>query len=101
MVRDVRGLLEHLGIGTIDLCGYSMGAMTALTFSARDAAARSVVLGGAGDRFARSVVNQQANRISDALLAEDPSAITDPVAAASPAQFRRCVDVIARHVAAG
>jgi pimeloyl-ACP methyl ester carboxylesterase len=82
MVRDVEALLDHLDIEKIDVCGYSMGAMTTYAFVGRDARARSAVLGGVGGRLGTRTLAERAPTIAEGLLAPDPSKIEDPVARA-------------------
>ena len=81
MSQDVLRLMDHLNINKADLFGYSMGAgiATYLLAHHRDRFT-AVVLGGTGDtsQFSGSVFGRV---IADALLAKDPSQITNPVAA--------------------
>jgi pimeloyl-ACP methyl ester carboxylesterase len=81
MVHDVENLLDHLGLDCVDVCGYSMGSMTALAVAAGDGRARSLVMGGAGGRFGRRR-SERAARIAEALLADDGGAKADPTARA-------------------
>src|SRR5437870_10325246 len=48
MVRDAILLLDHLGVRTVDVVGYSMGSMVSSRLATADARVRSVVLGGIG-----------------------------------------------------
>jgi pimeloyl-ACP methyl ester carboxylesterase len=82
MVRDAEALLDHLGIESIDVCGYSMGAMTTYALVGREPRARSAVLGGVGGRLGGPSLAKRAPRIAEGLLADDPSAIADRTAAA-------------------
>ncbi len=88
MVRDARALLDHLSIGDVDVVGYSMGSLVAARLVPVESRARSLVLGGLGEGLAGE--RRQANRglVADALLADDPSAIEDPIARA----FRQFAD---------
>jgi pimeloyl-ACP methyl ester carboxylesterase len=80
MTDDVVRLMDHLGVATADLMGYSMGAGTALRAAVRHPQRfTSVILGGIGD------VQRRGGRrpgVGEALLADDPASITDPVAKA-------------------
>ncbi len=79
MSDDVIRLMDHLGIERADLFGYSMGGGISLRLLTRHPERfASVVLGGVGNVLARRP-GGRAN-VPEALLAEDPSAITDPVA---------------------
>ncbi len=82
MVRDAQALLDHLSIKQVDVCGYSMGAMNAYALVTREARACSAVLGGLGRGLADRSFVTRGPRIADALMAEDPSKVTDPVGAA-------------------
>jgi pimeloyl-ACP methyl ester carboxylesterase len=82
MVRDAQALLDHLGFDRVDVCGYSMGAMTTYALVGREPRARSAVLGGVGGRLGGDSLARRAPLIADALLAEDPATITDRGAAA-------------------
>jgi pimeloyl-ACP methyl ester carboxylesterase len=82
MVLDAQALLDHLSIGAVDVVGYSMGALVAARLVLVDPRARSLVLGGLGAGLAGE--RRRANRgaVADALLADDPSSIADPLARA-------------------
>ena len=82
MVRDAQALLDHLGVASVDVCGYSMGAMTTYALVARDPRARSAVLGGVGAHLGGRALAKRAPLIADGLLAEDPSTIESRTAAA-------------------
>jgi pimeloyl-ACP methyl ester carboxylesterase len=83
MIRDVQCLLEHLGVEEVDVCGYSMGAMTTYAFAGRDERVRSAVLGGFGGGSGRwGSMRDRGARISAGLLADDKSSIGDPLARA-------------------
>jgi pimeloyl-ACP methyl ester carboxylesterase len=88
MVRDARALLDHLSVGEIDVVGYSMGSLVAARLVPVEPRSRSLVLGGFGEGLAGE--RRRANRgvVADALLADDPSNIHDPIAHA----FRQFAD---------
>src|SRR5215472_4708217 len=50
MVRDARALLDHVGVDTCAVAGYSMGAMTSSQLVPVEPRARALVLGGIGAR---------------------------------------------------
>ena len=79
MVDDVIRLMDHLEIGKADLFGYSMGAAISLrALVLHPERFRSIMLGGVGDVLARWKGGRP--NVASALLAEDRSAIADPVA---------------------
>ena len=82
MVRDAQALLDHLGLEHVDVCGYSMGAMTTYALAGREPRARSAVLGGVGGTLGGPKLAKRAPRIADALEADDASAIQDRTGAA-------------------
>src|SRR5207244_10313337 len=82
MVLDARALLDHLGLESVDVCGYSMGAMTTYALVAREPRARSAVLGGVGGRLGGPALAERAPRIAAGLVADDPTTIEDPTARA-------------------
>ncbi|MGH6763203.1 MAG: alpha/beta fold hydrolase [Phyllobacterium sp.] len=77
MAGDARALLDHLGISSAHVMGYSMGARISafLALSAPDRV-HSLVLGGLGMGLIHGVGDW--DPIADALLAPDASAVTDP-----------------------
>ena len=94
MARDLAVLVDVIGAEQIDLVGYSMGAIVSLIFSVDEVRVRRLVVGGIGsgviecggvDR--RAISNES---IIEALVAEDPSTLQDPEAAA----FRRLADAV-------
>ena len=75
MAQDVLNLIDHLGIIKADIFGYSMGAWIALYLLGHyEEKFTSVILGGIGDE------EIDVHSISNALLVEDPSQITNPEA---------------------
>jgi pimeloyl-ACP methyl ester carboxylesterase len=82
MVRDVRSLIDHLGAEQVDVCGYSMGALTTYALVASEPRARSAVLGGMGANLGGRSMAERAPLIAEALLVDDPATITNPVAKA-------------------
>jgi pimeloyl-ACP methyl ester carboxylesterase len=88
MVRDAAALVDHLGLEALDVCGYSMGGLTARAFVGSDPRPRSAVLGGIGERVTGTAWRKRASAVAAALLAEDPTTITEPV----PRAFRQFVD---------
>lgn len=80
MVEDVVRLMDHLEIEKSDLFGYSMGAGISLRLLlTHPDRFTSVVLGGIGNVLTQER-DEGASAIAEALLAEDPETITDPVA---------------------
>lgn len=80
MPDDVLRLMDHLRIEKADLFGYSMGARISLRLLLRHPERfTSVVLGGIGNLLARQMEKGRPN-VAEALLAPDPSTITDRTA---------------------
>jgi pimeloyl-ACP methyl ester carboxylesterase len=89
MAGDVLRLMDHLSIAKADLFGYSMGAGIAGYLLAHQRERfTSVILGGIGNVFAYTG-GERSSVITDALLARDPSQISDPVGVA----FRAFADL--------
>jgi pimeloyl-ACP methyl ester carboxylesterase len=80
MAMDVIAVLAALEIAEFDVMGYSMGAQLAIRLM-HDAPGRvrRAVLGGLGENYFR-FSKERADIIARALLAKDPSKISDPVA---------------------
>lgn len=82
LAGDVLALIDHLDLPRVHLVGYSMGAQVALAAAlAAPQRIDHLVLGGIGGRLLGEGRARPAPQMSlpDALLAEDPSAITDPI----------------------
>ena len=78
MAQDVRGLIDHLGLGRADVMGYSMGARnTAFLALANPEHVRSAILGGLGIHLVEGVGLPE----SIALALEAPSLadVSDPI----------------------
>jgi pimeloyl-ACP methyl ester carboxylesterase len=86
MVQDLRRLFDSVGASRVDLVGYSMGAIVSLIAASQDERIRRLVVGGVGAGVVEQggvdtrVVGRTA--IVAALQTQDPSTITNPVAAA-------------------
>jgi pimeloyl-ACP methyl ester carboxylesterase len=81
MAGDIVGLINHLDLGRVDLLGYSMGAHLSLAV-ALDAPGRvgNLILGGVGGRLLTGEpISQTPMTMAEALIAQDPSVITDPI----------------------
>jgi len=78
MVRDAQALLDHLSLERVLGLGYSMGGRNMLSLITTDDRVRAAVLGGVGGNMldARGF----GSAISDAMLAEDKSTITNSFA---------------------
>jgi pimeloyl-ACP methyl ester carboxylesterase len=80
MVRDARGLLDHLGVEAVDVVGYSMGSFVASRLVPDEPRTRRLVLGGVGKALLSGRPMQHREAIADALLADDPATVPDPTA---------------------
>lgn len=94
MAEDLAGLIAVLELESIDLVGYSMGAVVALLLASSMGLVRRLVIGGVGSGVVecggvdrRAVSNDS---IIEALSAEDPSTLTAPGAAS----FRMLADAL-------
>ena len=88
MVRDVQALFEHLGLSSVPVVGYSMGAHVTARLAPVDARVSRVVLGGVGAHMASASAPDGRSAIADALDAADPASIDNPIAK----QFRTFAD---------
>ena len=80
MTADIVAVLVELGVGSVDLLGYSMGAQLAMRLmSDAPGRIRRAVLGGLGANYFR-FRKESTEKIAEALLARDPSTINDPMA---------------------
>ncbi len=77
MAEDAIALLDHLGLGRVDIMGYSMGARIT-SFILRDypQRVRSAILGGLGDRLVSGV--GLPDSIAFALEAREDDDVVDP-----------------------
>jgi pimeloyl-ACP methyl ester carboxylesterase len=79
MVDDIVRLMEHLRIDRADLFGYSMGAAISLRLLvSHPDRFETVILGGIGNVLMLRTEGRP--NVVSALLTDDPSTITDPVA---------------------
>jgi pimeloyl-ACP methyl ester carboxylesterase len=80
MAGDVIALMDHLGLGQADLFGYSMGSRTALAAAlAEPGRFSNLILGGVGGSMITERALPSGNPMADAMLAEDPETITEPI----------------------
>ena len=79
MVRDAQVILDELGVETVDVVGYSMGALVAARLAAVDPRVHSVVLAGAGGNLRRDSTDSGDGGLAAALLVDDPERIKHPV----------------------
>jgi pimeloyl-ACP methyl ester carboxylesterase len=78
MAGDAAALLDHLGVSSADVMGYSMGArITAFLALGRPDLVRSAILGGLGHRLIEGVGLPVG--IADALEAPSLAAVSDPM----------------------
>lgn len=79
LAGDVIALVDHLGLGRVDLFGYSMGARTALAAAlAAPDRFSNLILGGVGHKLLEERAATEVNKMAEAMLTEDPESITEP-----------------------
>jgi pimeloyl-ACP methyl ester carboxylesterase len=79
MLKDARAVLDDVGAERVAAVGYSMGALNTLRLlTTGEGRIRVAVLGGIGD--ASITMRQGGDVIADAMLTDDKSSITHPVA---------------------
>lgn len=89
MTRDVQALLDQLGASGCCVIGYSMGAVTTMHLAATEPRVqRAVLLGVGGVTIADD--GRDRGAFAAGLLVQDPTTITDPIAA----QFRTLADSV-------
>jgi pimeloyl-ACP methyl ester carboxylesterase len=88
MARDVSALVEHLGLESFDMAGYSMGSFVTMSVAVSEARLKSCFLGGAGTGQMRVRQPEIARLIAEALEADDPRQVAEPSAKA----FRNFAD---------
>lgn len=79
MERDLRGLFDHLALDDVDLVGYSMGAIVSAHFTPDEPRVRTLVLGGVGAGITVERPRKMVDAMTEGLLADDPSTVTNPV----------------------
>ncbi|HVE90768.1 MAG TPA: alpha/beta hydrolase [Actinomycetota bacterium] len=79
MTRDCSALLDHLGLDSCAVAGYSMGARTGLALVLDDPRINRAVLGGTGDRLLNPP-NPDRELVASALETDDPGSVTDRTA---------------------
>lgn len=82
MARDLGELVDALDVPRVDVLGFSMGAVTALIAATQEPRIRRLIVVGVGGRVAEPGQHDPGRTEPDvlaaALLAEDPSEVTDP-----------------------
>ncbi|MFI4966055.1 MAG: alpha/beta fold hydrolase [Caulobacterales bacterium] len=80
LAADVLSLMDEAGVERADMFGYSMGARTALeaAIAAPDRVS-NLILGGVGGRLLEPAHHGAGEPMADAMLADDPATITDPM----------------------
>jgi pimeloyl-ACP methyl ester carboxylesterase len=94
MARDLSGLVDRLDAPSVDLVGYSMGAIVSLIVASQDPRVRRLVVGGVGAAAVElGGVDTRVLPTSvliEALSTDDPAAITNRWAA----EFRAFADAV-------
>jgi pimeloyl-ACP methyl ester carboxylesterase len=79
MRRDAQALLDHLGIESVDVVGYSMGSLVAAQLTLADPRVRSLLLGGAGMPGETGRDTRMSSEDEEVVYAaDDPASITNP-----------------------
>lgn len=89
MVRDVQSLIDEIGCDRCAVVGFSMGAMTTMRLLQVEPRVRRAALLGVGSVTLMSG-GERRDFLAEAMLAEDPASIADPIAA----EFRRLADSV-------
>src|SRR5437879_4507239 len=80
LAADVLTLMDHVGVERADVFGYSMGTRTALEAAiASPDRISNLILGGVGDKLIQPHPHVVGEPMADAMLADDPSAIKEPM----------------------
>ena len=79
LVRDARAVLDTYGVESVDVVGYSMGALVAARLAAVDPRTRALVVGGAAGDLRRPKTDSGDGGLAAALLVADPDRIAHPV----------------------
>lgn len=80
MAGDIAALMDHLGLERADVMGYSLGAHLSLAFAlSHPARVEHLILGGIGKRVDDQSRFGGAMTMAQAMRAESPEAIEDPV----------------------
>ena len=86
MARDVSTLIDTLGADEVDLVGYSIGAIVSLIVASHELRVGRLIIGGVGagvvERGGVDTRAISADKLAEALRAQDPSTITDSAAKA-------------------
>ena len=79
LIADLIGLLDHLGLGRVDLLGYSMGARLSLQIALEHAdRIGNLIVGGVGGRmFEPPPADAPKMTMAEAMRSEDPESIAD------------------------
>jgi pimeloyl-ACP methyl ester carboxylesterase len=94
MAEDLAALVDTLGVGEVDLVGYSMGAVVSLLFAADDGRVRRLVVGGVGSGVVECGGVDRRGLSNDAIIAalsvDDPADVETSGARA----FRSLADAL-------
>lgn len=83
MADDLVELCDHLNLERFDVVGYSMGGLVALLVAEEDPRVRRLAVGGLGAKLVEGGLEAMATsgpEVAEALEADDPDTVTDPVA---------------------
>jgi len=94
MARDLAELLDALGLDSVDLVGYSMGAVVALLLASGDRRVRRLAVGGVGSGVVECGGVDRRAISTDSIIAALSAADGASVAGTPAAAFRRLADAI-------
>jgi pimeloyl-ACP methyl ester carboxylesterase len=79
LVGDIGALMDHLGLGRVDLMGYSMGARLSLQMAiSQPERVLNLIVGGVGGRMLKPPSGPAPTMtMAEAMRAEDPQSITE------------------------
>ncbi|HEX4466606.1 MAG TPA: alpha/beta hydrolase [Solirubrobacteraceae bacterium] len=94
MADDLVTLVDAIGVGAVDLVGYSMGAVVSLLFAAEDERVRRLVVGGVGSGIVECGGVDRRALANDAIIAALSVDDADAIESADARAFRSLADAL-------